>query len=436
MPLDGIPAIGRLPAFPSNLSSLSAVDAPALAVPLLLESATTPEPAVAQAAELPSIAGVEVNRSPAGRVEDPRRENIKIWDAFLAQASRKRNPEELLQALRASGGGPLQGEGRLVFVSQEPGFVAGSFNDWRGDATPLVSLGGGLFAADMRIGNDRRVSYKFVRNGVWRGDPLARWVEWDGIDTGGVGGFNSVAFSGRGAALRDSELYRLPLFVSAALGNAREVFVQVPAQYLERPSPLPLVILQDGNESLTRGRFDRGIDAARAAGGLAPALVAYVALHDQSERMQDYTFATPGARAERYEKYIVAELLPRLEAAFLTPGKPEQRAIGGASLGGLIAYRIALDRPDIFARALSQSGSFQWAEERLISEVAARRALAGRWYLDAGSDEHDNGVVAARMRAALEAAGAAAIYVRDPEARHEWGDWAKRLPDALAALLR
>ena len=54
----------------------------------------------------------------------------------------------------------------------------------------------GNFATSLQhLPPNQRVSYKFVSNGsTWSRDPAAHWVEWDGIDTGTVGDFNSVTF--------------------------------------------------------------------------------------------------------------------------------------------------------------------------------------------------------------------------------------------------
>ena len=52
-------------------------------------------------------------------------------------------------------------------------FVAGSFNGWKPDITPLVPLGDGRWKGDLKLGPGR-YEYLFVVDGQWRPDPNAR----------------------------------------------------------------------------------------------------------------------------------------------------------------------------------------------------------------------------------------------------------------------
>lgn len=379
-------------------------------------------------------------------VGDPRASNIALYDTLVADlatqsdsSARQGRVDAFWDALRVSGGAPAHGDGRVIFVlrdaSAAPGAwtVAGSFNGWDDAATPLTRIDGtDTLVADVAVPVDSRVSYKFVRAGIWSRDPDGSWVEFDGIDTGGVGAFNSVAFAGASADFGTSELYRFTAHATA-LANDRDVFVQVPEGYFPARAPLPLLVMHDGNESICRGRFDQVVDDTRAAGGVGPLLVAWVALHDQNERMDEYTFGTDGARGLDYEAFIADELVPAIEARFATPRTPATRAVMGASLGGLISYRIGFDRPDVFALVAGQSSSFFWNDDQMITDVQNGPVHAGRWYLDAGSDD-DNGDVALLMKDALDAKGYDDDYVRDPAGQHDWPYWAQRLPGALTYL--
>ena len=52
-------------------------------------------------------------------------------------------------------------------------FVAGSFNGWKPDTTPLVPLGNGRWKGDLKLGPGRH-EYLFVVDGHWRPDPSAK----------------------------------------------------------------------------------------------------------------------------------------------------------------------------------------------------------------------------------------------------------------------
>lgn len=383
---------------------------------------------------------------PGPGVPDPRTPNIALWDEFAAEiesiegsGDRQARVNELWGDIAASGGGtPLRGEGRLVFLlrdADDDWTVAGTFNEWSANETALTRIEGtNTLVAEVAVAGDSRHEYKLVEGGDdWKRDPAGRWVAWDRIDTGTVGAFNSVAFAGEGAPLGRSVLHLRAAFESDELGNDRDVFVQVPASYFPEREPLPLLVMHDGNESLTRGRFDLALDDARDAGAVPPVLVAYVALSSQDDRIAEYTFGTEGSRGDLYTAFIADELVPALEEDFSTPRTPGSRGVMGASLGGLISYRIAFDRPDVFGLAGGQSSSFFWNDGQILEEFAAAETIAGRWYLDAGEDA-DNGVVTAGMRDILEAKGADHLYVRDPSAQHVWNDWAERLPAAVEFL--
>jgi 1,4-alpha-glucan branching enzyme len=50
--------------------------------------------------------------------------------------------------------------------------IAGTFNDWRPEATPMVSLGDGRWAKELVL-SPGTYEYLFVADGQWLCDPLA-----------------------------------------------------------------------------------------------------------------------------------------------------------------------------------------------------------------------------------------------------------------------
>jgi 1,4-alpha-glucan branching enzyme len=61
----------------------------------------------------------------------------------------------------------------LVEPAAQQVYVAGSFNGWKPDTTPLMALGNGRWKGDIRLGPGR-YEYLFVVDGQWRLDPNAR----------------------------------------------------------------------------------------------------------------------------------------------------------------------------------------------------------------------------------------------------------------------
>jgi 1,4-alpha-glucan branching enzyme len=61
----------------------------------------------------------------------------------------------------------------LVEPAARQVYVAGSFNNWKPESTPLVALGNGRWKGDLKLGPGR-YEYLFVVDGQWRPDPNAR----------------------------------------------------------------------------------------------------------------------------------------------------------------------------------------------------------------------------------------------------------------------
>jgi putative tributyrin esterase len=61
---------------------------------------------------------------------------------------------------------------------------------------------------------------------------------------------------------------------------------------------------------------------------------------------------------EKYESYLVNELLPEIDGRYRTIGQRAGRAIAGLSMGGYGAFKLGFKRPELFALAASFSGAF------------------------------------------------------------------------------
>jgi 1,4-alpha-glucan branching enzyme len=61
----------------------------------------------------------------------------------------------------------------LVNPAASQVFVAGSFNDWQPEQTPLVAAGNGRWQGALKVGPGRH-EYLFVVDGQWLPDPNAK----------------------------------------------------------------------------------------------------------------------------------------------------------------------------------------------------------------------------------------------------------------------
>jgi S-formylglutathione hydrolase FrmB len=76
-------------------------------------------------------------------------------------------------------------------------------------------------------------------------------------------------------------------------------------------------------------------------------------------------YYTDAPEGEAYERAIVDDLVPYIDATFHTDARRAARAIGGLSMGGYGALKLALGHPDLFAGATAHSTSraLAWTHE-------------------------------------------------------------------------
>lgn len=95
-------------------------------------------------------------------------------------------------------------------------------------------------------------------------------------------------------------------------------------------------------------------------------------------------FGPVGNRAHDYSEWVATELVPYIDANYRTRHTPEARSVLGWSLGGLNAFNLGWEYPDVFARVGAFSPSFWLSSDRADAASVQRTRLAqGR--VEAGS---------------------------------------------------
>ncbi len=87
-------------------------------------------------------------------------------------------------------------------------------------------------------------------------------------------------------------------------------------------------------------------------------------------------FYTDARDGYAYETAIVRDLVGLVDSAFRTDARREARVIGGLSMGGYGALRLALRHPDLFCSATSHSGALAVAHRRLDLTRADEREFS------------------------------------------------------------
>lgn len=358
---------------------------------------------------------------------------VSLFDAFAA--SQTKDVDAFLAAVAKQGGAPLEdpNSDRVIFLARGappmgPWSIAGSFTNWKANAKAMTPVNGtDLFVLDTTVPRkDGAAQYKLLSGTTdagFREDSLAMNVAWDGIDHQTVGEFNAIAHATEGTKGRIVRWRSVP-----SPSGARDVFTWLPARYDDGScAKLPIMFVHDGNESLTRGDF---ASVAEAQPSNEQNVLVFVALPSQNIRIDEYTFNTQTAKAGPYVDFLAGDLSTRVRSSFHVCTAQTATGISGASLGGLVSAWAAFEKPGTFGYVGSQSGSFFWDNESLVSRAQQTTKLDVRFHLDHGCP-NDNCDSNRDMSTALVAKGYDVVHVEDPDAQHDWSFWKKRLPGVL-----
>lgn len=148
-------------------------------------------------------------------------------------------------------------------------------------------------------------------------------------------------------------------------GTERDYWVYVPAQYTET-EPACLMVFQDGHAYINPKRgtraptvFDNLIHAGEMPVTIGlfvnPGVIPAANQHAQPRFNRSYEYDGMG---DRYARFLIQELIPRVGASYRISDQPNDRGIGGASSGAICAFNVAWNRPDAFRRVFSTIGTF------------------------------------------------------------------------------
>jgi len=120
-----------------------------------------------------------------------------------------------------------------------------------------------------------------------------------------------------------------------------------------------------------------------------------------------------------FEKVLVDELIPYVDANFRTIANQENRAMAGLSMGGMETHTITLARPEVFSHFGLLSGGTYNPEE--LKDMPKPKLI----FLSCGSFERPEGVLNATT--ALKEAGFNAVSYVSEGTRHEFQTWRRSL---------
>jgi enterochelin esterase-like enzyme len=262
------------------------------------------------------------------------------------------------------------------------------------------------------------------------------------------------------SAIRPVITKTIERFRSKQLHNQRVITIFLPPDY-DRPANADryykVLYVNDGQD-LPAVKMAETLAALIAQHEIEPIIV--VAIHATRDRLQEYgTAGIPNARglgkkARKYSFFMLDEVLPYVNRRFRTLVGPVNTAFMGFSLGGLMAFDLAWNHPDVFGATGVFSGSFWWRTDdedthaRQESRIMHRRVrdteAPGQlrlWFeagtLDEKEDRDNNGVIDAiqdttELMDELELKGFRRgldmIYVQAEGGAHNQRTWGLILP--------
>lgn len=176
--------------------------------------------------------------------------------------------------------------------------------------------------------------------------------------------------------------------------------------------PLALLVLNDGQDHMAM-KLEKTYQKCLENRSVKPFL--WVAVH-AGDRLQEYGVAGMpdykgrGAKAAAYTHFVLKELLPWLNAQFPISQQAADRVMAGCSLGGLSAFDIAWNHPQVFSKVGAFSAAFWWRKRALdagysdadrIAHHLVRLGKGGKalqFFLEVGTedekcDRNNNGVI-------------------------------------------
>jgi predicted alpha/beta superfamily hydrolase len=235
---------------------------------------------------------------------------------------------------------------------------------------------------------------------------------------------------------------------SPQLRNHRYIDVYLPDSYGDERRRYPVVYMQDGQNLSDPAiafagqtwHLHEGITWL-AGRGIEPIVIG---IHNTPARLSEYSpFADArhgGGDGDRYTRFLIDTLKPRIDGDYRTRKDRDATAIAGSSMGGLISLYAFFRRPSPFGLAAIFSPSIWFGGRRILGYVEQARQTRGRLYIDTGTSEGMGTLKNARaLNRLLRRKGYRKDSLRYAEAeghQHREADWAWRLPQALEFLLR
>ncbi|NNE56030.1 MAG: histidine kinase [Flavobacteriales bacterium] len=322
--------------------------------------------------------------------------------------------------------------------------IAGRFWDPKGQ--PLVKSGENKYTTTLNLKEDFVFEYKFTL-GTWdseaitsagRGyDNFRAKIEGDTVITHTIPAWKGM---GKSQVTGQVDMHRDIKGIGLL---QRNVLVWLPPGYEDSEERYPVLYMHDGQQTMdpstsTWGkdwRIDESLDSLIRIGEIPPLIV--VNIYNTADRSDEYG---TGEKGDRYISFISKTLKPMIDENYRTKPGRQHTLTGGASMGGLISFRMIWEAPEVFSKAICMSSAFQYEDFDYIAMMDSlnQPEVPLSIYLDNGTDGIDETLAEGfhAMKAELDQRGISYISVFEQGAPHTEEAWGKRFPAAIKAVFR
>ena len=277
--------------------------------------------------------------------------------------------------------------------------------------------------------------YLFVVDGVEFADPASEGFFGMGRVVSGIEVLSAGSDFFEARDVPHGEVRTRP-YATKSTRELRKALIYTPPDYDANPTArYPVLYLQHGAGEDRRawwrqGRVNFIMDNLIAEGKARPMIVV---MEDGGIAAGINPTATAPAVADRltsaraFERVVVDDLIPMIDATYRTIPDRDHRAIAGTSSGGSQALHVALNHPDLFTHVGGFGLDLPTDLDRVASDPAGVNGRVKLLFLSTGTVARDGSPDTERLHIAWDRAGVRHVYYESPGTAHEWLTWRRSL---------
>ncbi len=179
-------------------------------------------------------------------------------------------------------------------------------------------------------------------------------------------------------------------FPSAFLELDRDVLVWLPPGYHNSNERYPVLYMHDGQNIVDPGTSYIGTDwqvdevATELIESGQMEKIIIVGMSSTDNRRPEYS---PIQLGGDYTRFVIEEVIPFINRSYRTLTGPENTAVMGSSMGGIISFHMAWEHSETFGYAGCLSPAFLVDEDEILHRIRAYRGPLKevKFYLDNGT---------------------------------------------------